>query len=351
MRKQLVQMLVIGLIASIIGIAIALAIDWFPPLASKQAKQVSDLFDVLLVASIPVFVLVEVVVLFCVVKFRQRPGQELMDGPPIHGNTGLEVVWTAFPALLLVGLCTYTYFVLRSIEKPQPNTMIVNVTGQQFTWHFEYPQMAKGKKFNAVQLYLPKDRPVQFKVRTTDVIHDFWVPNFSIKIDAVPGITTSYRITPTKLGDYPIVCAELCGIGHSTMRGTVHVVTQQKFRTWLHSQTAPPKAPPGTSGPAAQAAIGKQVFTGSAGCGGCHTLAAANSSGTVGPNLDTFIGTQDAGFIQKSITDPNAEIAKGFQANVMPQTYEQTIEPQDLKALVAYLVQCAGKNVSASCSK
>jgi len=172
-RKQLVQMLVIGLIASIIGIAIALAIDWFPPLASKQAKQVSDLFDVLLVASIPVFVLVEVVVLFCVVKFRQRPGQELMDGPPIHGNTGLEVVWTAVPALLLVGLCTYTYFVLRSIEKPQPNTMIVNVTGQQFTWHFEYPQLARGKKFNAVQLYLPKDRPVQFKVRTTDVIHDF----------------------------------------------------------------------------------------------------------------------------------------------------------------------------------
>src|SRR6476469_6608044 len=155
-------MLVIGLIASIIGIAIALAIDWFPPLASKQAKQVSDLFDVLLVASIPVFVLV---------KFRQRPGQELMDGHPIHGNTGLEVVWTAVPALLLVGLCTYTYFVLRSIEKPQPNTMIVNVTGQQFTWHFEYPQLARGKKFNAVQLYLPKDRPVQFKVRTTDVIH------------------------------------------------------------------------------------------------------------------------------------------------------------------------------------
>jgi cytochrome c2 len=107
---------------------------------------------------------------------------------------------------------------------------------------------------------------------------------------------------------------------------------------------------PGIKPPTVPGPAGAQVFANN-GCGGCHTLAAANSSGTVGPNLDTFIGTQDAGFIQKSITDPNAEIAKGFQANVMPQTYEQTIEPQDLKALVAYLVQCAGKNVSASCSK
>jgi cytochrome c oxidase subunit 2 len=221
--------------------------------------------------------------------------------------------------------------------------MIVNVTGQQFTWHFEYPQLARGKKFNAVQLYLPKDRPVQFKVRTTDVIHDFWVPNFSIKIDAVPGITTSYRITPTKLGDYPIVCAELCGIGHSTMRGTVHVVTQQKFRTWLRSQTAPPKAPAGTSGPAAQAAIGKQVFTGSAGCGGCHTLADAGTSGKTGPDLDQVLKGQGDAFIRQSIVDPNAQIAKGFGKGIMPQDFGQTLSKQQLDALVTYLKQATNK--------
>jgi cytochrome c oxidase subunit 2 len=241
-KHQLAQMLIIGVIASIIGIAIALLVDWFPPLASKQAKEVSSLFDVMLVVSVPVFVLVEVVVVFSVIKFRQRPGQELQDGPPIHGDTRLEVIWTAIPALLLIGLCTYTYFVLRAIEKPKPNTMVVNVRGQQFTWTFQYPDI-KGKTFNAIQLYLPKDRPVQFKVRTDDVIHDFWVPNFSMKIDTVPGITTSYRITPNKLGAYPIVCAELCGLGHSTMRGTVHVVTPAQFAAWKHKQTAPPKAP------------------------------------------------------------------------------------------------------------
>ena len=342
-RHQLAQMLTIGVIASVIGIAIGLVIDWFPPLASKQAKQVSDLFDVLLVASIPIFVLVEVVVLFCVVKFRQRPGQEMMDGPPIHGNTGLEVVWTAFPALLLVGLCTYTYFVLRSIEKPQKNTMIVNVTGQQFTWTFEYPQLAKGKKFDAVQLYLPKDRPVQFKVRSKDVIHDFWVPNFSIKIDAVPGITTSYRITPTKLGTFPIVCAELCGIGHSTMRGTVHVVTPQRFRTWLRGQTAPPKPPPGVSGPAAAAAVGKQVFTGTAGCGGCHTLADAGTTGKTGPDLDQGLKGKDVAFIRQSIVDPNAQITKGFAKGIMPQDFGQTLSKQQLNALVTYLHDATNK--------
>jgi cytochrome c oxidase subunit II len=342
-RHQLAQMLMIGVIASIIGIAIALAIDWFPPLASKQAKQVSDLFDVLLVASVPIFVLVEVVVLFSVIRFRQRPGQELEDGPPIHGDTRLEVVWTAFPALLLVGLCTYTYFVLRSIEKPKPNTMIVNVTGQQFTWTFEYPQLAKGKQFNAVQLYLPKDRPVQFKVHTKDVIHDFWVPNFSIKIDAVPGITTSYRITPTRLGNYPIVCAELCGIGHSTMRGTVHVVTPQRFRTWLRTQTAPPKPPPGATGAAAADAVGKQVFTGDAGCAGCHTLADANATGKTGPDLDQALKGKDVAFIRQSIVDPNAMIAKGFGKNIMPQNFGQTLSKQQLDALVTYLHDVTNK--------
>jgi cytochrome c oxidase subunit II len=342
-RNQLAQMLAIGVVASIIGIAIALIVDWFPPLASKQAKEVSNLFDVLLVVSIPVFVLVEVVVLFCVVRFRQRPGQELMDGPPIHGDTRLEVVWTAVPALLLVGLCTYTFFVLRSIEKAQPNTMVVNVQGKQFTWEFEYPQLAKGKRFNAVQLYLPVNRPVQFKVRTDDVIHDFWVPNFSIKIDAVPGITTTYRITPNKVGTYPIVCAELCGLGHSTMRGTVHVVTPGQFRTWIRTQTAPPKPPPGATGAAAQAAIGKQVFTGDAGCGGCHTLADAGTSGKTGPDLDQALKGKDVAFIRQSIVDPNAEIAKGFGKGIMPQDFGQTLSKQQLGDLVTYLKQATSK--------
>ena len=234
-RHQLAQMLLIGAVASAIGIALALAIDWFPTQASTQAKKIDDLFDVLLIASVPIFVLVEVVVLFSVWKFRMRPGQELEDGAPIHGNTTLEVVWTAIPAILMVGLSVYAYVVLRDIEKKPKNEMIVNVHAQQFAWSFEYPQ-AGGKPIRSDQLYLEKDRPVEFHVRSDDVIHDFWVPEFRMKIDAVPGITTKYRVTPNRTGNYPVVCAELCGIGHATMRNTTHVISRPRFERWLAQQ-------------------------------------------------------------------------------------------------------------------
>src|SRR5689334_22755408 len=121
------QMLGIGIVASILGIALGLLIDWFPLQASTQAPKIDTLWDVLIIASVPVFVGVTVVVLFSVWKFRMRPGEEDLDGPPIHGNTRLEVVWTAIPAILLVGLCTYAFIVLTDVEKAQANTMDVRV--------------------------------------------------------------------------------------------------------------------------------------------------------------------------------------------------------------------------------
>jgi cytochrome c oxidase subunit 2 len=234
-KHPLAQMLTIGAIASIIGIAVALAIDWMPVQAAEEAKQIDTLFDVLLIVSVPVFVLVEVVVLYCVVKFRMKPGEEMKDGPPIHGNTTLEVIWTAIPAILLVGLCTYAYVVLRDIEEAKANTMEVRVTGQQFTWTFEYPR-GDGRVVRTSQLYLPVGQPVEFRVRSRDVIHDFWVPEFRLKIDAVPGITTHYRVTTNRVGRYPVVCAELCGYGHSTMRQTAHVMTRANFDAWMQRQ-------------------------------------------------------------------------------------------------------------------
>ena len=138
-------MLIIGLIASVIGVAVALSINWFPVDGATQSKKIDDLYDVLLIASVPVFVLVEVVVLYSVWKFRMKPGEELKDGPPIHGNTGLEVIWTAIPALLIFGLCTYAYVVLRDIEKKPKHEMVVQVTGQQFAWSFGY-KPAGGKQ-------------------------------------------------------------------------------------------------------------------------------------------------------------------------------------------------------------
>src|SRR5689334_25382513 len=195
------QMLAIGVVASILGIAAGILIDWFPLQASTQAPKIAPLWDVLLIASIPVFVGVMVVVLFSVWKFRMRPGEEEMDGPPIHGNTRLEVVWTAVPAILIVSLCTYAYTVLRSNEDSKSNEMTVNVTARQFAFEFSYPT-GPGKQVVSPVLYLPEGRPVVFKLRALDVIHSFFVPNFSEKLDAVPGITTTVRVTPTRLGNY-----------------------------------------------------------------------------------------------------------------------------------------------------
>src|ERR1700760_3023978 len=231
----------IGGIAIIIGIPLALVIPWFPADASSQAGNIHTLYTVLLIVSVPIFVLVETVVLYSVWKFRMKPGEEEKDGRPIHGNTRLEVVWTAIPAILLVSLCGYAYSVLRSNEKTHTGAMVVTVTERQFAFQFAYPA-AGGKQILSPDLYLPNNRPVVFHLRSLDVIHSFFVPEFSVKLDAVPGIITTVRVTPTRLGNYPAECTELCGAGHSLMRAPVHVVSPTAFRTWLVHQK--PNGPP-----------------------------------------------------------------------------------------------------------
>src|SRR5829696_4619704 len=208
-RRELRQMLVIGAIAAAGGIALALLIDWFPTAASEEAGPIDTLWDVLLIVSVPIFVLVQTVVLYSVWQFRVRPGEELKDGPPIHGNTRLEVIWTAIPAVILVLLCSYAYAVLRDVETAEANEMKVRVVGEQFAWTFYYPGQDGGKEVASNQLYLPANQPVEFTLQSKDVLHDFWVPAFRMKRDVVPGIDGSYRITTKQAGAFPIVCAEL----------------------------------------------------------------------------------------------------------------------------------------------
>jgi cytochrome c oxidase subunit II len=346
-KKTIAQMVAVGIVASAIGIALGLAIDWFPVAGSKQAEKIDTLWDVLVVVSVPIFVLVTVVVLFAVKEFRMRPGQEEMDGPPIHGNTRLEVVWTTIPALILVSLCSYAYVTLRDIEKTPANAaqeMKVNVTGEQFTWTFEY-KGPDGKPVNTSQLFVPVGRSVKFFVHSKDVIHDFWVPAWRAKIDAVPGITTSYRVTPIKTGTFPIVCAELCGLGHAFMRQTAHVLPQAKFDAWMAKVAAP--AQPAAGGQAA-AVDAKALFTkgnaaGATACGSCHTLADAGTAGQTGPDLDKVLAGKSPAFIKESIVDPNAEIAKGYGKDIMPANFKDVLTPAELDALVAYLAKVTTK--------
>lgn len=243
-NKLTIQLVATIVVVSALGIALGLLINWFPVQASVEGEKIDRLYDVLIIASVPFFVLVVTVVLFAVWKWRARPGQELTDGPPIHGNTRLEVIWTAIPAVILVGLCLYAYATLHGIEKAKaaPERMTVLVTGQQYAWHYTYPKAVGGKDVSVDRLYLPMGKQVDFKVKALDVIHDFWVPAFRMKTDAVPGITTQIRVTPKRLGSYPVVCAELCGLGHGLMRSTVTVLPQNQFDAWLARQkpgTAP----------------------------------------------------------------------------------------------------------------
>jgi cytochrome c oxidase subunit II len=350
-RKRTVQqMVIVGVIATAIGIAIGLTIHWFPPADSTQADKIDTLWDVLVIATVPVFVLVTVIVCFSVIEFRMRPGEEQLDGPPIHGNTRLEVIWTAVPAILIVGLVTYAYVVMRDIEEAPAagNERVVAVTGQQFTWTFAYNE--GGKKFSTAQLYLPAGKSVKFDVKSKDVIHDFWVPDFRMKIDAVPGITTSYRVTPKNgaIGDHPIVCAELCGLGHAFMRQTAHVLSQADFDKWVQKMTARPAAGGGGGG-AAAAVDAKALFTagdadtGATACATCHTLADAGAKGQVGPDLDKVLKGKDAAFIKESILDPDKEIAPGFQPGVMPSNFGDTLSAEQVDALAKYLSEVTNK--------
>jgi len=347
-RNPLLGAILLALVATAIGIVIVLALDWFPSQGSTAAKDIDTLYDVLLVVSVPIFVLVMTVALYSVYSFRVRPG-DMRDGAPIHGNTRLEIIWVTIPFIIVSILAAYGWIVLDDIEAKKPNTLTVNVTGQQFAWSFEYPDEGKVK---TNQLVLPKDRPVHFRVNTKDVLHDFWVPDFRLKTDAVPGLTTDIRVTPQRLGTYPVVCAELCGIGHSTMRQTVRVVPAAEFDSWLSEQQQSEEDGGTAAAGGDEAALGRQLFK-DTGCEGCHTLADADATGTTGPELDDLAaqaakygkqeGLSPTEYVKTSIEDPNAFVVPGFPENVMPATYSDQLSPAEIDTLVEYLLGVSGE--------
>ncbi|HEY1457473.1 MAG TPA: cytochrome c oxidase subunit II, partial [Solirubrobacteraceae bacterium] len=183
-KRQLSWAILAALVAIAIGIVLSYVIKWFPVQASTQAHNTDTLYHVLVIASIPIFVLVVTVILYSVWQFRMKPGEELKDGPPIHGNTRLEVIWTTIPALLLLGLVSYSFVVLHENEKKPAREIQVEVTGQQFFWSFRYPKsVTGGAPINSYQLDLPEGESVEFDLHSRDVIHAFWIPAFRIQED------------------------------------------------------------------------------------------------------------------------------------------------------------------------
>jgi cytochrome c oxidase subunit 2 len=333
-RGSIVALLAIGTAAGAAATAVALFLPWLPPVASKERERIDFVFWFTVAICIMIFAIVVAVLAYSVLRFRVAPDDD-SDGPPIHGHTGLEIVWTLIPTVLVTAIGIVSAVVLARDDALGKNVLDVNVTAQQFAWSFEYPNDGK---VTTGTLRLPVDRSVLLHLHSKDVIHSFWVPEFGQKQDTVPGIDTSLHITPDKVGTYPVICTELCGLGHSVMRTQAIVMTQAAFDKWLKSQTQATASPnPSVSGAA--------VFKNNP-CGSCHTLKAAGSTGKTGPDLDNLPQyAQTAGkpldaFIRESITDPNAYVQKGYPRNVMPPF---DLPKQQLDALVQYLIQSSKK--------
>ncbi|MCY7302699.1 MAG: cytochrome c oxidase subunit II [Thermoleophilia bacterium] len=318
----------IGIVIAILVTLVAVLIPWLPTSASEQMDRIEFVYWFATVICIAVFALVMAVLLYSVMAFRSPPEDE-SDGPPIHGNTGLEIAWTVVPAILVIAIGVLSAFVLSKNGEAGPNPLNVKVFAQQFAWRFVYPDDGGLK---SGELVLPLDRTVKFEMESADVIHSFWIPDMGQKQDLVPGITTSIIVTPTRTGMFSLVCTELCGVGHATMRATVRVLSQDDFAAWVKERKS------GGGKPNAGAAI----FAG-AGCGGCHTFTPAGSNGEIGPGLDDIVsvaqkaGRDPAEFVREAIVEPGKVITPGYQDGVMPPNYGETLSPEEIDALVAYV--------------
>jgi len=276
--------LVVGVAVTLMSLWVGQNNHWMPEQASEQAVLVDNLFNTLVVIATALFIVVEGAIIYCMIAFRRRPGDDT-DGLPIEGNLPLEVFWTAIPTVIVIVLGVYSVYVFQEMGGFTPgeadrgalvanardsvvsdirlpllddaqlvaNSEIpvygfgaspdlsgnlpdleVNVTGLQYAWIFNYP--ATG--ITAGELHVPVGRDVQLNIQAQDVIHAFWVPNFRLKQDAIPGETTELRFTASKPGTYPVVCAELCGAYHGAMRTEVIVHTPEEYAEWVNSRVA-----------------------------------------------------------------------------------------------------------------
>jgi cytochrome c oxidase subunit 2 len=217
-------------LAWILFVIFAPIAPWFHE-ASTQAAEVDWVFKFMLAAGGAITILVQVLLVAFVIRYRSQqrhPDDEL--GVQMHGNTRLEMVWTAAPALLLVVLLVVSMRVWGDEHTRHSDELDLGVNGFQYGWNFDLPQYGiKGVD----PVYIPVNRPVYVAEHSPDVIHSFWVPEFRIKQDVVPGITTHEIFTPDRIGTYRVICTEYCGNGHSTMHTTLRVASQADFEKWV----------------------------------------------------------------------------------------------------------------------
>jgi cytochrome c oxidase subunit II len=320
-RGAIVALISIALVVAAITTGIAYFVDWLPEQASEERQGIDLVFWVTVAICIFFFAVVASVSIYSGVKFRVKP-DDLSDGPPIHGHTGIEILWTAVPTIFVTIIAVLSAVVLAQNDSPKGDPLRVEVLAQQYAWQFTYPEEGGIK---ATNLYLPIDRSTKLELRARDVLHSFWVPEFGQKQDAVPGIVTTVVITPTKTGEYRLICTELCGLGHALMRTRAIVLSQADFAAWTKKQ---PQGGGSTGGGGGGEIDAKGIFT--ANCAPCHTLTKAGTNGMVGPNLDDL-----------SIAPAAVEQQIRNGGGGMPPFGEQ-LSDEEIEALVQYLTGSNG---------
>lgn len=380
---SLIWIIVAGLAIIFGGLLIStLAPALLPTVGSAEAQQIDGLFQFMLAIAGMVFLLVQGAIAFSVIRFRAKK-DDIADGPPIHGNTTLEFVWTLIPAIIVVVITLYAFSVFTSIRAPQPNEQEVHAVGQRFAWSFSYTTPAdelpaefdrsaipedvqailetEGEiRFSSPQLHTWVGQPVHVTLETQDVNHAFWIPGMRVKQDLLAGRITDIRFTPIEQGVYRIVCAELCGSGHGDMAGRVtesgdlagawlivHPDEETFMREFYIPELYPVVYPPPPG-----AERGEQILrSGQYPCFSCHTLSDLGWTGTQGPPLDgvaartqrleaTGAETMEE-YLINSIRNPGAYVVPGYN-NIMPQFNDEPNESNympdaDLQAIVDYL--------------
>ncbi len=330
MRHYVIVGVLILVLTPIIYFGISAA-NVMPIEASAQSIPVDWMWNMDAAVIAFLFALIMVPLIYSLLVFRRKKG-DTADAEHIEGNTTLEITWTVIPLMLVTVFAYLGAYSLGETRIADPNALEISVTAHQWDWSFTYPQ-----GFTTNELHLPINQQVVLNMQSLDVIHSFWVPEFRIKQDVVPGRTTTYRITPILLGTYTIRCAELCGTSHAYMQRPVVVTSRADYDTWVSQQAAAAAALIAQGGPDAGKALVAQN-----GCGGCHSIDGTRLTGPTWRGLfgsqvklsDGSTVTADEAYITRSIMDPNAQIVLGFPAGIMPKF---NLTDAQVKAIVAYI--------------